>query len=210
MRSQDLCLANIRSAFFFGSRIYTASGKFSVWGKGGRTGVTAGVRTRVARHNLRVYLEEAFTTIVGAFCKMKTYFDFGLKNSYKIYTHYIFTCILLMCQHYKLSGRTRKYEKWTSCRAISGRAMLSAYRCGLVMGTDPTTKTTVDCRRLPSPQCRLPMSHWIIMIDFYYMELQFILLNNKQPRRRSRRRRPKGVAATSVAEKRFKNLNEKL
>lgn len=49
------------------------------------------------------------------------------------------------------------------------------------MGTVPTTKTTEDCRRLPSPQCRLPMSHWIIMIDFYYMELQFILLNNKQP-----------------------------
>lgn len=56
-------------------------------------------------------------------------------------------------------------DKW-------GRAMLSAYRCGLALGADPATKRT---------QSRLPMSHWIIMIDFYYMELQFILLNNKQP-----------------------------
>lgn len=44
-----------------------------------------------------------------------------------------------------------------------------------------------DCR-LASPQSRLPMSHWIIMIDFYYMELQFILLNNKQPNEQACRR----------------------
>lgn len=76
----------------------------AVW-REGRTGATSGVSNREnelrrGRHNNR-----------RGFEKMKTYFGHGLKNSHKIYKHYIFTCILLICQHYKLSGRTRKYEK---------------------------------------------------------------------------------------------------
>lgn len=145
---------------FFGSRIYTASGQLSLWGmrcggKGGLVQHLVSAIVRRGRHNNRCGFE-----------KMKTYFGHGLKNSHKIYKHYIFTCILLICQHYKLSGRTRKYEKWTSCRAISGRAMLSAYRCGLSMGTVPTTKTTVDCgpkSPVPTPDESLNYYDWLLL-----------------------------------------------
>jgi len=73
--------------------------------------------------------------------------------------------------------------------------MVSANHCGLEIRVVPT------------------MSHWIIMIDFYYMESQFILLNNKQwnePRGGPGAERGNEKAATSVAKKRSKNLNEKL
>lgn len=141
---------------FFGQIVFV---RYAVW-REGRTGATSGVSNREnelrrGRHNNR-----------RGFEKMKTYFGHGLKNSHKIYKHYIFTCILLICQHYKLSGRTRKYEKWTSCRAISGRAMLSAYRCGLSMGTVPTTKTTVDCgpkSPVPTPDESLNYYDWLLL-----------------------------------------------
>lgn len=124
------------------------------------------------------------TTIDGVFLNivvgLKTFFGFGLKNShfvFIIYTYNIFTCILLICWHYKLSGRTNKYEKWTSCRAVSGSSRLTA---GASHWEEETLGDSDDCW-LPWTQSRLPMRHWIIMIDFYYMELQFILLNNKRP-----------------------------
>lgn len=57
-----------------------------------------------------------------------------------------------------------KYEKWTSCRAISGngRAMLSAYRCGLALGADPTTQTSAE-QPVPTPDESLNYYDWLLL-----------------------------------------------
>lgn len=150
---------------FFGSRIYTASGKLSLWGM--RCGGKGGLVQHLVSATVRMSFEEAATTIVVVSRKWKHISVMGWRILIKyINIIHIFTCILLICQHYKLSGRTRKYEKWTSCRAISGRAMLSAYRCGLSMGTVPNTKTTVDCgpkSPVPTPDESLNYYDWLLL-----------------------------------------------